>query len=62
MSAIEDKAAEVRTTIRATPGLGKKMARYGALGAVLALPMPFVGPILGAAVGAAVAYRRRNKI
>ena len=61
MTAIQDKADEVRANMRSTPGLGKKMAKYGAIGAVLAIPMPFVGPILGAMVGAGVAYARRAK-
>ena len=48
--------------IKNTPGLGKKMAKYGAIGAVLAIPLPFVGPVIGAVVGAGVAYARRDKI
>ena len=56
------KITDVQDEISNTPGLGKKMAKYGAIGAVLAIPMPFVGPIIGAAVGAGVAYARRNKI
>jgi hypothetical protein len=56
------KFDEVETTVRNTPGLGKKMAKYGAVGAVLAIPVPFVGPVLGAIVGAGVAYARRDKI
>jgi hypothetical protein len=52
---------DMRSTIRSTPGLGRRMAKYGAIGAVLAVPMPVVGPVLGAIVGAGVAYARRNK-
>ena len=37
-------------------------AKYGAIGAVIAIPVPFVGPVLGALVGAGVAYARRDKI
>lgn len=48
--------------IKNTPGLGKKMAKYGAIGAVIAIPLPFVGPVIGAVVGAGVAYARRDKI
>ena len=58
MSKIED----VQSTVKETPGLGKKMAKYGAIGAVIAIPVPFVGPVLGALVGAGVAYARRDKI
>ncbi len=55
------KIDEVENTVRTTPGLGKKMAKYGAIGAVVAIPVPFVGPVLGAIVGAAVAYSKRPK-
>jgi len=55
------KIDEVQETVQNTPGLGKKMAKYGAIGAVLAIPVPFVGPVLGAIVGAGVAYARREK-
>ncbi|SEN74273.1 hypothetical protein SAMN05192583_3467 [Sphingomonas gellani] len=56
------KVEEVQDTVKNTPGLGKKMAKYGAIGAVIAIPVPFVGPVLGALVGAGVAYARRDKI
>ena len=56
------KIEEVQNTVKNTPGLGKKMAKYGAIGAVIAIPVPIVGPVLGALVGAGVAYARRNKI
>ena len=55
------KIDEVQDNVKNTPGLGKKMAKYGAVGAVLAIPVPFVGPVLGALVGAGVAYARRDK-
>ena len=54
------KIEEVQNEIKSTPGLGKKMAKYGAVGAVVAIPIPFVGPIFGAIAGAAIAYTRRN--
>ncbi|MCU6455240.1 small multi-drug export protein [Sphingomonas sp. A2-49] len=54
------KIEEVQATVRNTPGLGKKMAKYGAIGAVVAIPIPFVGPVLGALVGAGVAYAKRK--
>lgn len=56
------KIEEVQNTVKATPGLGKKMAKYGAVGAVIAIPVPFVGPVLGAIVGAAYAYSKRPKV
>ena len=58
MSIIDD----VQSELKAKPELGKRMAKYGAVGAVLAIPLPFVGPIIGAAAGAAYAYSQRNKI
>ena len=61
MSGIEDKVNEVKDEIDGHPGLGKKMAKYGAIGAVVAIPLPFVGPIIGAVAGAAYAYSQRNK-
>ena len=42
------KIDEVQQNVQNTPGLGKKMAKYGAIGAVIAIPVPFVGPVLGA--------------
>jgi hypothetical protein len=61
MAGIDEKAREVQHTVRTTPGLGKSMAKWGALGAVVAIPIPFVGPVLGAIAGAAYAYGKRNK-
>ena len=51
----------VRARLNADPRLGRKMAKYGAAGALLAIPLPFVGPVIGAVVGAGVAYARRDK-
>jgi hypothetical protein len=41
--------------------LGKSMAKWAALGAVVALPVPFVGPIIGAAAGAGYAWFKGKK-
>ena len=60
MSKFDDKVAEVQSNVRGTPGLGKRMAKYGAVGAVIAIPVPFIGPVLGAIAGAAYAYSKRN--
>ena len=61
--AIEEVENGVRGNMKANPGLGGSMARWGALGAVVAIPIPFVGPIFGAAAGAAYAYmKRKNRI
>lgn len=54
------KIDQVQDEIRSTPGLGKRMAKYGAVGAVIAIPVPFVGPVLGAIAGAAYAYAKRR--
>ena len=52
---------EVQGTIKNTPGLGKSMAKWGALGAVVAVVVPFVGPPIGAVAGAVYAYCKRNR-
>ena len=62
MADYDNKFSEVQGTIKNTPGLGKSMAKWGALGAVVAIPVPFVGPIFGALAGAAYAYSKRNKV
>jgi len=57
MMAIED----IRNEIRSKPGLGKSMAKWGALGAVVAIPLPIIGPIIGAIAGADYAYHKGTK-
>ncbi|NJC33761.1 hypothetical protein GGR88_001235 [Sphingomonas jejuensis] len=52
---------DIQNNIRSQPGLGKSMAKWSALGAVVAIPVPVVGPIFGALAGAAYAYSKRNK-
>ena len=52
---------DIRRDIKTTPGLGKKMAKYGAVGAVIAIPVPFVGPVIGAIAGAGYAYYKGKK-
>lgn len=41
--------------------LGKSMAKWGALGAVVAIPVPFVGPLIGAIAGAGYAYVKAKR-
>ncbi len=53
---------KVQSNIKETPGLGKSMAKWSALGAVVAIPIPIVGPIFGALAGATYAYMKRNKV
>ena len=57
----DEKIGEVQSTVEGTPGLGKSMAKWGALGAVVAIPVPFVGPVFGALAGAAWAYHKGTK-
>ena len=52
---------DFQNDIKNTPGLGKSMAKWSALGAVVAIPIPVVGPVFGALAGAAYAYSKRNK-
>ena len=61
MSSFDQKAAEIQNEIKSKPELGKRMAKYAAVGAVVAIPVPFVGPVLGAIAGAAYAYSKRNE-
>ncbi|WP_298092177.1 hypothetical protein [uncultured Sphingomonas sp.] len=61
MADFDNKARQVQDQVKNTPGLGKSMAKWGALGAVVAVPIPFVGPLLGAAAGAGYAYFKATK-
>ncbi|WP_181814844.1 hypothetical protein [Sphingomonas aracearum] len=54
------KIEEIQSTIKSDPKLGRRMAKYSAIGAVVAIPIPVVGPVFGALAGAAIAYARRN--
>ena len=42
--------------------LGKSMAKSEAIGAVIAIPISFIGPVIGAAAGAGYAWYRANKL
>ena len=53
--------ADLKTELQSDPKLGKSMAKWAALGAVVAIPVPFVGPIIGAAAGAGYAYLKAKK-
>jgi hypothetical protein len=41
--------------------LSKKMAVAALIGAVIAIPVPFVGPLIGAAAGAGFTYFRAKR-
>lgn len=58
---VTHEAAELSKTALKSD-LGKKIAAGAAIGAVVAIPVPFIGPGLGAVVGAGVvAFRRLTK-
>ncbi len=61
MAQFDEKIAEVQSNVKSQPGLGKSMAKWAALGAVVAIPVPFVGPIFGALAGAGYAYVKGTK-
>lgn len=42
-------------------GLGSSIAKGAAIGAVAAIPIPFVGPITGAVIGAGIAAYKKLK-
>lgn len=52
---------EFRAEVKNDPKLGKSMAKWGTLGAVVAIPLPFVGPVIGAVAGAGYAYMKNKK-
>ena len=52
---------DFKREIDQTPGLKGSMAKWGALGAVVAIPLPIVGPIIGGLAGAAYAYHKGTK-
>lgn len=41
---------------------GKRMAKYAAIGAIIAIPIPIVGPIIGGAVGAYLGHRKNERM
>ena len=58
---VSHEAAELSKTALKSD-FGKKMAAGAAIGAVVAVPVPFIGPAVGAVVGAGVvAFRRLTK-
>ena len=40
----------------------KRMAKYAAIGAIIAIPIPVVGPIIGGIVGAVVAHNKNKRL
>ena len=52
---------DIKSDLKNDPDLGKSMAKWAALGAVVAIPVPFVSPIIGAAAGAGYAWFKSKK-
>jgi hypothetical protein len=51
--AVQATKAGIKTDV------GKSVATCAAIGAVVAIPIPFVGPIFGAAIGAGIGFLRK---
>ena len=41
---------------------GKRIAKYAAVGALIAIPVPIVGPIIGGIVGAVVGANKNKRL
>jgi glycerol uptake facilitator-like aquaporin len=41
---------------------GKRIAKYAAVGALIAIPVPIVGPIIGGIVGAVLGANKNKRI
>lgn len=41
---------------------GKRMAKYAAVGAVIGIPAPIIGPFIGGAIGAFLAHRKNQRL
>ncbi|GAA4000113.1 hypothetical protein [Sphingomonas humi] len=41
---------------------GKRIAKYAAVGALIAIPLPVVGPIIGGIVGAVIGANKNKKL
>ncbi|CAA9521468.1 MAG: hypothetical protein AVDCRST_MAG62-1137 [uncultured Sphingomonas sp.] len=40
---------------------GKRVAKYAAVGALIAIPIPIVGPIIGGIVGAVMGHNKNKR-
>ena len=40
---------------------GKRIAKYAAVGALIAIPIPIIGPIIGGIVGAVVGHNKNRR-
>lgn len=41
---------------------GKRIAKYAAVGALIAIPVPIVGPIIGGIVGAVLGANKNKRL
>ena len=41
---------------------GKRIAKYAAVGALIGLPAPIIGPFIGGAIGAYLAHRKNQRL
>ena len=41
---------------------GKRIAKYAAVGAIIAIPVPIVGPIIGGIVGAVLGANKNKRL
>lgn len=41
---------------------GKRMAKYAAVGAIIAIPVPIIGPIVGGLIGAVMAHNKNKRL
>lgn len=41
---------------------GKRIAKYAAVGAIIAIPLPIVGPIIGGVVGALMGANKNKRL
>lgn len=41
---------------------GKRIAKYAVVGAVLGIPAPFIGSVIGGAIGAFFAVRKNQRL
>lgn len=51
---------DIKHDLDTIPGIKGSMAKWGALGAVVAIPLPVIGPIIGGLAGAAYGFHRRK--
>ena len=53
---------DIKHDLDTIPWIKVSMAKWAALGAVVAIPLPIVGPIIGGLAGAAYGFHRRKSL